>query len=65
MEVMNNDLCFDGIVFKIDEVDGYVFKKMYVCFCLELVIFCLEDDINLYEIIGKYLELKDFYEVMK
>lgn len=61
MEMMKNDFCFEGIVFKIDEVDEYVFKKMYVCYCKELVIFWLEDDVNFFCVMGNYLSLKEFY----
>lgn len=39
----------------------YVFSKMYVRVKKELVNLSLEEDVNLFEIIGKYLEFIEFY----
>lgn len=52
MVYMYVDEWFKDMVFKIDEVEGYVFKKMYVCFWKEIVVLDLEDDVDLRYIIG-------------
>lgn len=52
MEIMKVDFCFVDMVFKIDEVEDYVFKKIFVCYKKEFVMFCFEDDVDLNEIIG-------------
>ncbi|WP_042473573.1 oxygen-dependent tRNA uridine(34) hydroxylase TrhO [Bacillus ndiopicus] len=65
MELMKNDPLFDGIVFKIDEVEGHAFKKMHVRPRPELVNLSLEDDINPHEITGEYLSPAQFLEQMQ
>lgn len=65
MEAMKNDPLFEGIVFKIDEVEGHTFKKMHVRPRPELVHLSLEDDINPNELTGNYLSPKEFYEEMQ
>lgn len=65
MEHMKNHPLFEGIVFKIDEVDGHAFKKMHCRPRPELVNLSLEDDVNPHEITGEYLAPKDFMEEMK
>jgi UPF0176 protein len=65
MEMMKNDPRFDGIVFKVDEADKHVFKKMHVRPRKELVTLRLEDDINPNELTGKYYSPKEFYEAMQ
>jgi len=62
MQDLENNPIFKGIVFKIDEVDGHVFKKMHVRIKNELVNFSLEDDINPKELTGKYIEPEEFFE---
>ena len=56
---------FKGIVFKIDEAEGHVFKKMHVRPRPELVNLSLEDDINPLELTGRYVSPVDFYEQMQ
>lgn len=65
IEYMYVDNCFVDLIFKIDEVESYVFKKMYVCLRCEIVVFDLEEDINLCEIIGKYYFFKEFKVVLE
>lgn len=65
MEIMENDPLFENIVFKVDETDSHVFKKMHVRVKKELVNLSLEDDINPLEVTGMYVEPKDFYEKVK
>lgn len=62
MEAMKNDPLFPNIIFKIDETDSHVFKKMHVRVKKELVNLSLEDDINPLEITGNYVEPVDFYQ---
>lgn len=62
MEVMQKHDLFKGIVFKIDESEGHVFKKLKLKIKNELVNFSLEDDVNPLEITGDYLEPSEFYE---
>lgn len=47
MEVMKVDFWFVDMMFKIDLSEGYVFKKMFVRYCLEFVSLKLEEDIDL------------------
>ncbi len=65
MNDMHNDPRFAEMVFKIDESDQHVFKKMHVRPRQELVTFRLEDDINPHEVTGRYLSPKEFYEAMQ
>lgn len=41
-----------------------VFCKMFVCLCFELVVLNLEEDVDLLEMMGKYLEFVEFKEVL-
>ncbi|WP_397537637.1 rhodanese-related sulfurtransferase [Rummeliibacillus pycnus] len=65
MEYMKADPLFEGIVFKIDEVEAHAFKKMHVRPKKELVNFNLEEDINPHELTGTYLEPGEFYQKMQ
>jgi UPF0176 protein len=65
MTWMKSHPLFQGIVFKIDQSDRHVFKKMKIKIKNELVNFSLEDDVNPLEITGEYLEPKAFYERLK
>ncbi|MEK4761411.1 rhodanese-related sulfurtransferase [Viridibacillus sp. FSL E2-0187] len=65
MAHMKADPRFDGIVFKIDESEQHVFKKMHVRPRPELVNLSLEDDVNPHEITGNYLEPAEFLEKMQ
>jgi len=62
MEVMQKHDLFKGIVFKIDESQNHVFKKLKVKIKNELVNFSLEDDVNPLEMTGQYLEPSEFFE---
>lgn len=62
MEIMQKHDLFKGIVFKIDESENHVFKKLKLKIKNELVNFSLEDDVNPLEITGDYLEPSEFYE---
>lgn len=65
MEAMRNNPLFDGIVFKVDESDRHVFKKIYVRHRPELVNLSLENDINPLELTGRYVEPAQFYKEMQ
>ena len=62
MEVMQKHDLFKGIVFKIDESQNHVFKKLKLKIKNELVNFSLEDDVNPLEMTGQYLEPSEFFE---
>jgi len=64
IEMMQADSLFEGIVFKIDEAEGHVFKKMHVRPKPELVHLRLEDDINPNEMTGRHLSPVEFMEEM-
>ncbi len=61
MNYLESSPLFKGIVFKIDESDHHVFKKMHVRVKNELVNFRLEDDINPLELTGRYVEPEEFF----
>ncbi len=63
-EVMENDLRFKGMPFKVDQHDEHAFPRMSVKFRSELVNLSLDKDINPLEITGNHLKPKDFYEAM-
>ncbi|MGM9922842.1 MAG: rhodanese-related sulfurtransferase [Bacillus sp. (in: firmicutes)] len=65
MDMMKNDPLFSDIVFKVDEVDSHVFKKMHVRPRKEIVSLKLEDDVNPNDLTGKYLSPVEFFEAMK
>ena len=62
MQGLKDNPKFKGIIFKIDEAENHVFKKMKIKIKNELVNFSLEDDVNPLEITGEYLEPAQFYE---
>lgn len=65
-QAMVNNPLFKGIVFKEDEEDGHVFKKMHVRPRSELVTLRLnEEDINPLELTGKYLSPSEWKEAMQ
>ena len=64
MAAMKRDPRFADTMFKIDESDGHVFKKMHVRHRPELVTFRFEEDTNPNELTGKYLSPKEFYEAL-
>ncbi|WP_408006205.1 rhodanese-related sulfurtransferase [Pseudalkalibacillus sp. A8] len=64
MESLLNDHRFDGIEFKIDEVDGHAFKKMHVRYRPELVNSGVLKEINPNVTTGKHLTPEEFYEAM-
>ncbi|GEK35324.1 oxygen-dependent tRNA uridine(34) hydroxylase TrhO [Kurthia sibirica] len=65
MAAMKVDPLFEGIVFKIDDSDTHVFKKMHVRPRPELVNLGLEEDVNPHELTGRHLSPSDFLEEMK
>lgn len=65
IRAMRHDEHFAETIFKIDEVEGHVFKKMHVRPKKELVSLRLEDDIDPKEQTGDYLSPKEFYEAMQ
>ncbi|XOQ12400.1 MAG: rhodanese-related sulfurtransferase [Shouchella clausii] len=65
MEAMKANPLFDGIIFKVDEEEQHVFKKMHVRPRPELVTLRLnEDDVNPNELTGKHLSPKEWREAM-
>ncbi|MCM3698438.1 rhodanese-related sulfurtransferase [Paenibacillus macerans] len=56
---------FSDIVFKIDEVDGHTFKKMFVRHKKELVTFRYEQELDPNRISGKRLSPAEFYEQLQ
>ncbi|RRJ66604.1 rhodanese-related sulfurtransferase [Paenibacillus oralis] len=56
---------FSDIVFKIDEVDGHAFKKMFVRHKKELVTFRYEKELDPNRISGKRLSPAEFYEQLQ
>lgn len=65
MTMMKADPLFDGIVFKIDVVEGHTFKKMHVRPRPELVNLGLEEDVNPHELTGRHLSPEQFLEEMQ
>lgn len=65
MEAMQADERFHDTLFKIDEHDDHVFKKMHVRPREELVTLRLENPIDPRDLTGTYLEPKEFYEAMQ
>jgi len=65
MAHLRQDDRFKDIVFKIDEVDGHVFKKMFVRHKKELVTFRADEEIDPNVLTGKYLTPKQFYEELQ
>lgn len=65
MKDMYVNLLFSDMVFKIDDVEEYVFKKIFVCYKVEFVIFCVDEDLDLNVISGKCFLLKEFYEYLQ
>lgn len=65
IRVMKEDPRFSEMVFKVDEADSHVFKKMHVRHRKELVTLRLDQDINPIEVTGKYLNPTEFYETMQ
>lgn len=65
METLRRDKRFADIVFKIDEVDGHVFKRISVKPKKEIVRLELDEDINPNELSGKRLSPKQFFEALQ
>jgi len=63
--MMDADENFKDIIYKVDEVDAHVFKKMHVRVREQIVNLSLEDDINPHEITGNYLKPEQFLEQMQ
>jgi len=62
MRVVHTDLRFASMSFKIDVVDGHVFRKLFVRVKKEIVTFRSETPINPSQQTGKHLSPKEFYE---
>jgi UPF0176 protein len=65
MEHMTTDARFKDMEYKIDEVDGHVFKKMHVRYKKELVTFRLHEELDPNEISGIHLKPKDWLEKLQ
>ncbi|RPI14633.1 MAG: rhodanese-related sulfurtransferase [Ignavibacteriae bacterium] len=65
MDFLHSDPRFADMIFKIDEVPGHVFKKLYVRYKQELVTFRLDKEIDPNKITGKHLKPKEFCEAMQ
>ncbi|MFD1927187.1 rhodanese-related sulfurtransferase [Sporosarcina siberiensis] len=63
--MLRSDERFSDIVFKIDESEGHVFKKMHVRVRDQIVNLSLEDDINPNELTGNYLSPEEFLKEMQ
>lgn len=62
MKYMNTVPYFKDMEYKIDDVEGHVFKKMHVRFKQELVTFRLEKDLDPNVISGVHLKPKEWLE---
>jgi UPF0176 protein len=61
---MHADPRFRDMEFKIEPTNGHVFKRLSVRPRKEIVHLGLEDDIDPNQLTGKYLEPKEFYEML-
>ena len=61
---MQSDPRFTDMEFKIDEVNGHVFKKLFVRCKNEIVTFRLDKEIDPNKISGKHMKPKEYYEAM-
>ena len=60
VSAMHNDQRFEDMIFKVDESDQHVFKRLSVKARKEIVTFGL-DTVNPNRLTGKYMEPKDFF----
>ncbi|MFM1655358.1 rhodanese-related sulfurtransferase [Brevibacillus sp. B_LB10_24] len=65
MKHMHENPLFADLWFKIDEVDKHAFKKMFVRPKKELVTFRVEEELDPNQLTGKYLQPKEFYEMLQ
>jgi UPF0176 protein len=65
MEIMRQDPRFSDMVFKIEEVNGHAFKKMFVRHRRSIISLFEEDEANPNEVTGNYLKPKEFYEALQ
>lgn len=65
MEHMHGLAMFQDLVFKIDDADGHVFRKIFVRPKKELVTFRLEDDVDPNALTGRHLPPKQFYDMLQ
>jgi len=63
--LMENDIYFNDLEYKIDEVDAHVFKKMHVRVKDQIVNLSLEDDVDPNKLTGNYLSPAQFMEQMQ
>jgi len=64
-EMLRSDERFSDIVFKIDESEGHVFKKMHVRVRNQIVNLSLEDDVDPNQLTGNYLSPEEFLKEMQ
>jgi len=65
MHAMHMDPRFADMVFKCDEVDDHVFKKIFVRHRDEIVTLGLEDDVDPNEVTGKHLDPEEFFKELQ
>jgi UPF0176 protein len=65
MHAMHMDPRFADIIFKIDQADDHVFRKIFVRHRDEIVTLGLEDDVDPNEITGQYLDPEDFFRELQ
>lgn len=65
MDELRTDERFKDVVFKIDEAESHVFKKMYVRHRESIITLLPENDVNPNEIVGTYLKPKEWYEMLQ
>jgi UPF0176 protein len=65
IDAMKSDERFSDMVFKIDEVEENAFKKMYVRRRSSIITLLPEHDVNPNEIVGTYLNPKEWYEMLQ
>lgn len=65
MQDMKANPLFSDMWFKIDEVEGHAFKKMFVRHKKELVTFRYEEELDPNVLFGKRLSPKEFYEELQ
>ena len=62
---MEQDEYFSGMKYKVDEVQGHVFKKLFVRAKDELVTFRVDYDLDPNKEVGKYLKPKEWKEMLQ
>jgi UPF0176 protein len=65
MHAIHMDPRFEDMVFKIDEVDGHVFQKLFVRKREQIIRLFEDDDVKPYEKTGKHLSPREWYKAMQ